>query len=234
MMNSFLFFTTARGSTTFIFLRACCGSLVIVYLSLASSYVEAKDFGKMGHTFEIKEEGFLAMIHRKLKNLDIEKEQKKMTDHTRARIEEPDPIIGISKAKAHKHFTFDPTYTLEKDIILPCGKLLYAAGTMVNPLEKMDFDRKLYFIDGRDKTQLKWLRAQLKEAGSYPLEQRKEKKIILTGGRPIELAGDLGMEIYFDQFGELTNKFGIAHVPATVEHMRGELVLQISEVYIDG
>ena len=111
---------------------------------LCAVCAEAKDFGKIGHTFEIKEEGFLAMIHRKLKNVDIEKEQIKMTEHARHKIEEPDAVVGITKAKAHRNFTFDPTYTLEKDIILPCGKLLYAAGTMVNPLEKMEFDRKLY------------------------------------------------------------------------------------------
>lgn len=207
---------------------------IIIFNLLWTLNVEAKDFGKMGHTFEIKEEGFLAMINRKLKNIDIEKEQTKMTEHARKKIEEPEAVFGITKATRHRYFTFDPTYTLEEDIKLPCGKLLHAAGTKVNPLEKMDFDRKLYFIDARDKTQLKWLKHEVQKILPQLTEKNKEKRIILTGGRPIELMDELGIEIYFDQFGELTKKFGILHVPAVLEQEPDQKVLQIREVYIDG
>ena len=238
--------------------KACAEIFVLLFCIFMSNSAMAKDFGKMGTTFEIKEEGFLAMIHRKLKNIDIEKEQAKMTEHARQRIEEPEAVFGITKAKQHRYFTFDPTYVLDEDIKLPDGKLLYAAGTKVNPLEKMDFDRKLYFIDARDKTQIKWLKHELQRISPQLTEKNKENKekekttntntdinsengtlrqehrIILVGGRPIELSNKLQTNIYFDQFGELTKKFGILHVPATVEQMPGEKVLQIKEVYIDG
>ena len=43
----------------------------------------AKDFGKAGATFEIKEEGFVTMMQRKLKNVNLEEQKQKMQDLAR-------------------------------------------------------------------------------------------------------------------------------------------------------
>ena len=58
-----------------------------------------------------------------------------------------------------------------------------------------------------------------------------DTKIILTGGRPLELERELANPIYFDQFGELTGRFNIAHVPAIVE--QDGKYLKVTELNID-
>ncbi len=205
-------------------------SMVFIIFMLVQVTAEAKDFGKMGQTFEIKEEGFLSMIMRKLKSVDVTKQNEKMVDLARKKVEEPDPVPRITKTTKEESFTFDPTYVLQEDIQLPDGKLLYHMGTKINPLDHMEFDRKLYFIDARDEEQVDWLIDQLKNESLSTEAEKKENRIILVGGRPLDLADKLNTEVYFDQFGELTGKFGIKHVPATVVQEKDSKVLIVREM----
>lgn len=186
----------------------------------------ATDLGKRGTTFEIKEEGFVAMMIRKLKTLDLEKENRKMEQIARRRVENPLPVIGVTPAIDNREFYFDPTYTLEEDAVLPCGKILYRAGTTINPLEHMDLNRRLFFVDSRDEHQVEWLKGQLVE---QTLEQTQilENKIILVGGSVLELKEELeDQEIYFDQSGELTTRFGIKASPAIVQQEGKQLKIR--------
>jgi len=194
---------------------------------------QAKDFGKMGHTFEIKEEGFLSMIMRKLRSVDIDAQNQKMIEIAKKKVEEPDFVPRITKTIKEESFTFDPTYVLQEDIKLPNGKLICSIGTKVNPLDHMEFDRKLYFIDARDEEQVEWLELQLKKQSLSTEIEKKENRIILTGGRPIDLADRLGTDVFFDQFGELISRFGIKHVPATVEQENGKKVLKVQEIVLN-
>jgi conjugal transfer pilus assembly protein TraW len=191
----------------------------------------AVDLGKRGTTFEIKEEGFVAMMIRKLKTLDLDKENEKMKRIAKDRVENPVPVEGIVPATEYREFYFDPTYTLQEDAVLPCGKVLYYAGTTVNPLEAMDLDRRLFFIDARDQRQIKWLKGQL----AKPVPEQTpiiEDRIILIGGSVFELKKQQDLtEVYFDQSGELTTKFGIKASPAIVEQ-EGKL-LKIREIVLN-
>jgi conjugal transfer pilus assembly protein TraW len=184
--------------------------------------VSAKDFGKVGTSFIIKEEGFLKMIKRRLGEIDITKHQKIMQDQTEARIREPKPVEGLVKTVKARQFEYDPTYTLEQDAKLPDGTILYAAGTTVNPLEKIEIDYKVYFINGHDKAQVNWVMDLATE----------HDQIILVAGRPLELQEEFSRNIYFDQFGELIKKTKIQQVPA-VMWQQGKVML-IDEVRIDG
>ena len=49
------------------------------------------------------------------------------------------------------------------------------------------------------------------------IKEQDDDKIILVGGKPLQLAKEIKHQVYFDQFGELSNRFSIAHVPAIVE-----------------
>jgi conjugal transfer pilus assembly protein TraW len=175
---------------------------------------EAKDFGKRGHSFSIAEQEFLLMIKERLQKLDMEKEREKMTALVKDRVENPPPVEGIAPARENRSFYFDPTYRLDKDVILPCGKMLYKAGTKVNPLEYEELNRRLLFIDSRAHAQIEWLKEQL----AAPRQGETEDRVILVGGSVVKLKEDLGQEhkdkIYFDQKGEITTKFGIKASPA--------------------
>jgi conjugal transfer pilus assembly protein TraW len=227
--------------------------LLLIFL-VFSQVAVAKDFGKQGTTFEIKEEGFVSMMQRKLQQLDLAEHQQKMQDVARTKVTQPVAVVGIAKATKTISYSFDPTYVLDQDVVLPCGKLLYARGTRVNPLDHMAWNGRIVFIDGRDKTQIAWVKnnylqellpsrgssnesaVEKNEAKKDDVTRTKETesdgtKIVLTGGNPLELEREMGCPIYFDQAGELTTKFNISHVPAIIEQ-EGRL-LRIKEVQID-
>ena len=194
--------------------------LLLVFLLSVFGIAEitmANDLGKLGNTFKIEEEAFTQMMKGKLAEIDMEAEREKMQKIAIDRVENPVPVIGITGAGKNRTFYFDPTYTLDDDAVLPCGKVLHKAGTRVNPLEHMDLNRRLFFIDSREATQVEWLQEQL----NNPLPEQKEPvedRIILVGGSVFKLKEILGQKhedkVYFDQSGELTTRFGIKHSPA--------------------
>lgn len=200
--------------------------IVIVLFLLLPQITLAKDFGKYGTVFTVKEEGFITMIQRRLKLVDMEKEKIKMLKIAKDFVAEPLPVTNIKRTQKAQSYTYDPSYVLDEDIILPCGALLAKSGTRVNPLDHMTLDKKLIFIDGRDLEQIEWFKSQ-----EIALEVKKEDKLILIAGRPLDLQKDLGREVYFDQGGVLTTKFNIEQVPAIIEQ-EGKL-LRIREVDID-
>ena len=189
-------------------------SMIIFALALSAN---GNDLGKLGNTFKIEEEAFTQMMKRKLAEIDMEAAREKMQKIAIDRVENPAPVIGITVVTENRTFYFDPTYTLDEDAVLPCGKILHKAGTTVNPLEHMDLNRRLFFVDSREATQVEWLQEQL----NNPLPEQKEPvedRIILVGGSVFKLKEDLGQKhedkVYFDQSGELTTRFGIKHSPA--------------------
>jgi len=218
--------------------RVVLSLVVSLSVSLFSTTSSAVDLGNISHTFPVVEEGFIAMIKRKLGNVDIEKERLKMEHIARDRIETPPAVEGIVRATQNKIFYYDPTYTLEEDAVLPCGKVLYRAGTKVNPLDHMTLDRRMLFIDARDKPQVEWIKEQILDAAKRDdKENNIEDRIILVGGSVFKLKDELELldpahreKVYFDQAGELTGKFGIKATPS-IAQQEGS-VLKIEEISI--
>lgn len=187
--------------------------ILVGYLLFNVRQAQGYDFGTIGTSFGIKEEGFVSMMMRKLKEVDFEKEQEKMEKLARQRIEDPAPLEGIKPAIETREFWHDPSFVLKDDVMLPCGKVLYKAGATVNPLDHMDLERRLFFIDAREKAQIEWLKEQLERNKEGKLEDR----IILVAGSPLKLQEELGAEVYFDQTGEITSKWNIKASPAVAE-----------------
>lgn len=188
----------------FLYLKILTALVILTEVNLTL----AKDLGNHGTTFEIKESDLLEFIEGRLtameKNGEMEIHQERLQQKYVERIEEPSRVKGISKVDVTREFTFDPTKVLDKDILDSNGNIIAVKGTKVNPLEHITYDKKLIFIDGSDKAQVKWLE---KTKGS-------PRKIILTAGRPLDLEEQLDEEVYFDQQGALTKEFGILAVPA--------------------
>jgi len=203
---------------------------MVLYISTFSNTVFAKDFGNRGANYPVAEESILLSLQRKFAELDLKKEEERMRSIAEERVRNPAPVSGIIPAKETREFWHDPTYILTEDAVLPCGRVLYKAGTRVNPLDYMDLDRRLFFIDGREEKQLEWLKDQLL-LGSSSGAKKIEDRIILVGGSPPEVQDKLGFEVYFDQGGELTTRFGIRGSPAVAEQAGKNL--KIVEVAID-
>ena len=197
------------------------------YLLALSMDACARDLGKHGQSFAIAEKPFIQMLKSKLEQIDVQKEQEKMQEQARASAQNPKPVSGISLAREDRTWLHDPSFTLTKDAILPDGKVIHRAGTRVNPLDHMNLNRRLFFIDARDNIQIEWLREQLSNADK---DEKVENRIILFAGSPLKLKEELGEDVYFDQSGELSKRFGIKASPALLVQEGNQL--KITEVYL--
>lgn len=216
-------------------MRAAVKLIFGLVILVLSSSVLGIDFGKRGTTYEVVEEGFVSMIKSRLSTLDLQQHQEEMLRTAKRQILEPVPVFGIRATSSPREFWYDPSFILTEDIKLPDGKILHKAGTKVNPLDHMVFDRELIFIDGRSQQQVEWLKARLEDTEKNKEKNNEENNnlatwIILVGGKILELQEDIGRTLYFDQAGELTNKFGIEQVPAIV--VQDGKSLKISEIKI--
>lgn len=220
--------------------------ILIIFKIIFIVTAHAMDMGKHGATYEVAEEGFVSMIKSRLSSLDLQQHQEEMLRTAKRQVLEPAPVVGIRATSEPREFWYDPSFILMEDIKLPDGKILHKAGTKVNPLDHMVFDRELIFIDGRSQEQVAWLKQRLEKVEQtrtaenntqmIVTQERQEKynnlemRIILVGGKILELQEDIGRTLYFDQAGELTNKFGIEQVPAIV--VQDGKRLKISEIKI--
>jgi len=181
--------------------------------------VQAKDFGSLGHSYEIGEQDLIEYIKNKLQRVDLNALQEETKERVRSSVERPKAVPDITNAEEDKSWYYDPTYILKEDLKDHEGRIIHKKGYTVNPLEKMGLSSDLIFIDGDEELQVQYA---LKES------LKKRVKVILIKGAPLELQKKHKIWIYFDQFGFLTTKLGIRHVPAIVS--QEGLRLKIQEI----
>ena len=188
------------------------------------SAASAKDLGVRGATWAIAEPDLLGQIETRLLEMQRSGELARLEDKARERarrkLEEPDPVPGIAPALEERSRLFDPAIVVERDIRTPDGLLIAAAGTRVNPLERMPMTRDLLFVDGRRVAEVGWALAHDRPA-----------KIVLLAGRPLELMREHGRAFFFDTGGTLAARFGIAATPSLVE--RAGTRLRITEIPVE-
>ena len=194
------------------------GALLLAALPAS---VQARDYGQRGAVFPVIERDLLEQIHTRLAQMEKSGETAKLNQElkrrTIARVNRPDPVAGLIRAHESRSWPFDPTITLAADIREAKGELIHAAGTRVNPLDSVALRVPLLFLDGDDPAQIAWA-----------LRQDPNAKLILVKGAPLELMKARQRRFYFDQGGNLTEKFGIRAVPARVR--QNGRVLEVSEI----
>lgn len=197
--------------------------LITVFLSYPSL---ARDYGQQGTHFPIIEPDLLEQIQSRLhamdENGDIDRLNQKLKARTIARVNRPKPVAGLMRATKAATRMFDPTITLQADILDHDGRRIWAKGTRVNPLDTVPLRAALIFLDGDDPAQLEWAFAQ----------KSKTAKLILTNGAPLKLMKARQKRFYFDQGGKLTAHFDIKALPAMVDQ-QGRM-LRIREFALPG
>jgi len=183
----------------------------------------ARDFGTHGTIYPIEEQDPIILIQQKLKLMEergeLEQRNKELQKITKAAVERPKPVEGITRAQESRTFYFDPTYVVEEDLKDHMGRIFYKKGTKINPLETINLAHDLLFFDGDDPEQKEWAVQKL---------QNKRVRLILVKGAPLSLSEEWKVPVYFDQGGILVEKFKITHVPALVT--QEGLRLRIEEV----
>jgi conjugal transfer pilus assembly protein TraW len=188
----------------------------------------AIDLGTIGPVYPIQELHLLDFIRSRLREMERSGELKKLEEQARVRaievVRHPTPVAGIKATETARTFYYDPTFTLDRNVLDDRRNLLFAAGTRKNPLEIVSLSKRLLFFDARDKRQV----TRARELIAF---YNGRVKPILVGGSYLDLMKAWRTPVYYDQQGILARRFGIEQVPAIVsqEGLRlriDELVLQ--------
>ena len=174
---------------------------------------QAANLGTIGPTYPVAEKNLLDVIMARLRAKEASGELKRLEQEARDRaayaVNNPRPVDGLRRAQAARTFYFDPTLTLQSNVVDGTGAVLFPAGTRKNPLEVVSLSKHLLFFDGRDPGQV----ARAREL----IEHYQGKvKPILVGGSYLDLMKRWNKPVFYDQDGTLVRKFGIAAVPAIV------------------
>ncbi|MBK7614405.1 MAG: type-F conjugative transfer system protein TraW [Burkholderiales bacterium] len=174
---------------------------------------QAANLGTIGPTYPVAEKNLLDVIMARLRAKEASGELKRHEQEARDRaayaVNNPRPVDGLRRAQAARTFYFDPTFTLQSNVVDSAGAVLFPAGTRKNPLEVVSLSKHLLFFDARDPRQV----ARAREL----IEHYQGKvKPILVGGSYLDLMKRWNKPVFYDQDGTLVRKFGIAAVPAIV------------------
>jgi len=210
-------------------MKRCIASapLVLGLMLGAADGARAMDLGVIGPTYEISEPHLLQMIEQRLREKERSGELGRLEAQARERgiatVKNPPPVTGLRPTDTVRTFYFDPSFTLDRNLLGPQGELLFAAGTRKNPLEVVSLSRHLLFFDARDPRQVGRARQLI------ALYQGRVKPI-LVGGSYLDLMQSWHLPVYYDQQGLLTRRLGITQVPALVS--QDGLRLRIDELAV--
>lgn len=201
--------------------------LVSAMLAGLGQAAHATDLGTLGPTYEITEPHLLRMIEERLRAKERSGELARIEQEARARgadtVRNPTPVAGLRTTATPRTFYFDPTYTLDRNLLGAQGELLFAAGTKANPLDIVSLSRHLLFFDARDSR-------QVRRARELMAHYEGRLKPILTGGSYLDLMKSWRIPVYYDQQGQLTRRLGITQVPALVSQEGKRLRIDEMEV----
>lgn len=193
--------------------RAVLAVLACMSVASAAATGSTVSVGTLGPTYAITEPHLLDFIAQRLREKERSGElQQLMQDAKRravAHVQQPPAVEGLRATTTPRSFRWDPSFTLDRNIVDAQGRLLYAAGSRHNPLDVVGMRRQLLFFDARDPRQLRRALALMaaRPGGIKP---------VLTGGSYLDLMRQWQQPVYHDQHGLLTRRFGIQQVPALV------------------
>ncbi len=179
----------------------------------ATVSTRAEDLGAIGPTYPIAEQNLLDVIMARLREKERSGELRQLQQQARERATQsvmtPKPVAGLRRAETARTTYFDPTFTLDRNIVDENGALLFQAGLRTNPLDIVSMSKHLLFFDARDSRQV---------ARARELIERYQGRVkpILVGGSTISLMQAWNRPVYYDQEGLLVRKLGITAVPAIV------------------
>jgi conjugal transfer pilus assembly protein TraW len=145
----------------------------------------------------------------KVKSGEFKKMQDEQVAKIKHKLENPEPLTTVTKAVTNRSMFFDPTMLVKENVLDGKGKILVAAGTMINPLDKITMSRPLVFFDARDPDQVAFAKKYIDSRNGLPMP-------VLVGGSYFDLMKKWDTPVYFDQKSNLIRRFGIRFVPAIV------------------
>jgi len=194
----------------------------LMVLLTISSAAHAASLGQIGQTYPVAEESALAMIMKKLHDKEQSGELKLLQNaaikHAMSSMSNRDAVAGVSTVVMRRQHLIDPTVTYEQALTTDQGEIVLPAGTTINPLNFMSLSKRLVFFDGRDAEQV--------AAVQHIVRSGSNIKPILIAGFWLELTRSWKQQVYFDQKGVLSKRFGIRAVPSVISQQGDKLLCQ--------
>jgi conjugal transfer pilus assembly protein TraW len=200
-------------------------SKLIAALMIAATLpaAQAASLGTIGPTYPIGEESALDMIMKKLREKERSGELKRLQEEAIRRsmgsIKNMQPVEGITTVRARSQRLIDPTVTYTKPVTTDDGRIVVPAGTKINPLDMTGLTKTLVFFDGRDPEQRAAVGRLVAANGQLKV------KPILVAGSWFDLTKAWKTQVFYDQKGTLSKRFGITAVPAVIRQQGKMLVL---------
>jgi conjugal transfer pilus assembly protein TraW len=113
---------------------------------------------------------------------------------------------------------------IDRAVVDASGRVLYPAGTRVNPLMYGGLSHRYIFIDARELAQVDFALGEVKA--------RPGDAIILVAGDWVSVSKRLGSQAYYDQGGAMTRRFQLSKTPSIVS--QDGLRLKIEEFAVGG
>ncbi|MFK3662757.1 type-F conjugative transfer system protein TraW [Scandinavium sp. NPDC088450] len=205
-----------------------CRTPLALLLGILAFGLQAKDLGTWGQLWPPSEPDLLTFIQDRMKSMEESGEMARLKREAIARVKRhavrPPAVPGLTPAVDYRASLLDPTFTVAETVTDLQGNVIARKGDRVNPLDRVPYHQTLYFIDGDNPDQIRWIRRQI--AG------KTDFKIILVNGNIKETSDALDEQIFFDQAGVLTTKFGFEHTPVRVT--RDDRQLKIEEIPVTG
>ncbi|WP_031555817.1 type-F conjugative transfer system protein TraW [Parvularcula oceani] len=202
-----------------------CAAWLGLSSEAAAQDLGAQDLGVRGQTFPVTEPDLFEEIAAKFAAMEASGEvdavNRRLKERALASAERPPRIASVSATTEPRAFHFDPTVTLNADITTPNGQVIGRAGQRFNPLDYTPMRQRMIFFDGDDAAQVAWAKEEMAAAETLVSP-------ILIGGPVLDLTRQWERQVFFDQGGRLTGRFGITQIPARVSR-DGDLLL-IEEV----
>jgi conjugal transfer pilus assembly protein TraW len=190
--------------------------VLLLFALVLPGLAAAANLGTIGPVYPIGEPHLLDFIRQRLLEKERSGELKQLENDARTRgveaVLKPQAVAGIVTTEKARTFYFDPSFTLDQNIVGDKGRLLFPAGTRKNPLEIVSLSKRLLFFDGRDQRQV----ARARELIASYRQRKVRVKPILVGGSYLDLMQAWHAPVYYDQHGVLTHRLGITQVPALV------------------
>lgn len=197
---------------------AVCAAIVA-----SNAVVRAEELGVIGPVYPIGEESALDTILNKLKEKERSGELKKIQDAAVKRsvnsAKNPPPVDGLVTVKERKERLIDPTVTYNQAVKTEEGAIVVPAGAKINPLLVTSLSKKLVFFDGRDKAQTEAVRKMVAKYST-------KVKPILVAGSWYDTSKAWQTQVYYDQHGKLSQRFGIHAVPTVISQQGAMLLLE--------
>ena len=191
----------------------------------------AGDLGKWGQTVTIAERDFVEEMKSRLAGIDWEAKKEQAV----ANYWKKQHFLELDKAKKGKVFYLDATYQVEKDFILPDGKVVARAGQKIDMFKIMPPTFMLVVFDAADPQQLEWA---VKTGQEYAGKHRVRVKYITTripdhqehGWESLTRLYDVLKAPVYLLNEPVRDRFKLAHVPSTVRYDKAKHKFEVKEI----